>query len=61
MILLERILEQQTRRQHLLSLQRFIFEDAYNGGEGWTGPNPVDPLTRTEIMNDELVRKQFVS
>lgn len=53
--------EQTTRRKELQELERFILQDQWAAGRGWTGPNPVDLDQKQETAFLDLVERQFVS
>lgn len=53
--------DQSNRRKALQELERFIFEDQWASGEGWTGPKPVDLDEKAESSVLTLIERQFVS
>ncbi|MBA3890778.1 MAG: hypothetical protein H0X64_09610 [Gemmatimonadaceae bacterium] len=55
------IRQQLARREHLRALEEFILTDQWQGGDGWTGPHPVDLPSGTKRDITTLIERQFVS
>lgn len=53
--------DQSNRRKSLQELERFILEDQWASGAGWTGPKPVDLDEKAESSVLTLIERQFVS
>lgn len=56
-----RIRDQLARREHLRALERYILEDQWAAGDGWTGPNPTDLDTGSPRDFLNLIEREFVS
>lgn len=55
------IRDQLARREHLRALERYILEDQWAAGNGWTGPNPTDLDTGSPREFLTLIEREFVS
>ena len=55
------IRDQLARREHLRALERYILQDQWSQGDGWTGPNPTDLETGTARDFLTLIEREFVS
>lgn len=61
MTITQLINDQVTRRADLQALERYILQDQWAGGDGWTGPNPIDLDTGTSSSVLTLIEREFVS
>lgn len=55
------IRDQHARRRDLQALERYVLEDQWAGGDGWTGPKPIDLDTRLESSVLTLIEAKFVA
>src|SRR5690606_441722 len=55
------IRDQHARRRDLQALERYVLEDQWAGGDGWTGPKPIDLDTRLEANVLTLIEAKFVA
>lgn len=53
------IRDQQSRRRGILDRERFVLEDQWDGGKGWTGPLPIDADAQVEAKATDLIKRQF--